>query len=334
MKMLIFDFRDSEREFFEKNDFTDFELTFIKEPLNSMTQLTEEQWKETDVISTFINSSVTADIINKFKNLRIITTRSTGYDHIDLKCCINNNIAVFNVDQYGQKAVAEYTLGMMIALVRNIMPAYLDVQKNIINHPDYEGRNLCSMTLGVIGCGAIGEAVAKLALSFGMKVLVTSYARCNDVDALVEYVSLEDLLKKSDIISLHIPYTKETHHFLGEKEFKQMKDGVYIINTARGELIDGIVLYENLISGKVYGAALDVLECEQVSLTGDISNIKHSDTACVASALITQKLLALKNVIITPHIAYNTKEAVEALLETTFNNIRDFVKGEHSKRLC
>ena len=308
MKMLIFDFRESEREFFEKNDFADFELTFISEPLNSMTQLSEEQWKETDVISTFINSTVTADIINKFKNLRIIATRSTGYDHIDLKCCINNNIAVFNVEQYGQKAVAEYTLAMMLALVRNILPAYLDVQKNLINHPDYEGRNLCSMTLGVIGCGAIGDAVAKLALSFGMKVLVTSYAKCNDADLQVEYLPLEDLIKRSDIISLHIPYTEETHHFLGEKEFSKMKDGVYIINTARGELIDGIVLYENLVSGKVKGAALDVYENEPI---------------------VSAELLKLDNVVLVPHIGTATREARNEMAAQAMQNIISYFRAKN-----
>ena len=334
MKMLIFDFRDSEKEFFNKNEFTDFNITFIREPLNEMTQLTKEQWNETDIVSVFINSSVTENVIKKFKNLRIIATRSTGYNHIDIKCCAGNNIAVFNVEQYGQKAVAEYTLGMIIALVRNMLPAYLDVQKNLINHPDYEGRNLCSMALGVIGCGAIGEAVAKLALSFGMKVFVSSYSKCKDINEKVEYVTFDELLNSSDIISLHIPYTKETHHFLNEKEFQKMKKGVYIINTARGELINGIALYENLITGHIKGAALDVLECEHVALTGDIEHIKNSDTSCVASALITQKLLSLKNVIITPHIAYNSKEAIETLLSETFNNIRDFLKGEHGKRLC
>ena len=334
MKMLIFDFRESEREFFENNEFTDFDITFIAEPLNSLTQLTEEQWNETDVVSVFITSAVTEEVIHKFKNLRIVATRSTGYEHIDLKCCAGNNIAVFNVEQYGQKAVAEYTLGMILALVRNILPAYLDVQKNLINHADYEGRNLCSMTVGIIGCGAIGEAVAKLALSFGMEVLITSYAKCKEVDEHVKYVMLDELLEKSDIITLHIPYSEETRYFLSEKEFNKMKDGVYIINTARGELINSIVLYENLLSGKVKGAALDVLECEHVALTGDLSHIKNSETSCVASALITQKLLGLKNVIITPHIAYNSKEAIETLLSTTFNNIRDFIKGDHGKRLC
>ena len=223
---------------------------------------------------------------------------------------------------------------MILALVRNILPAYLDVQKNLVNHPDYEGRNLCSMSLGLIGCGAIGEAVAKLALSFGMKVFVYSYAKCKEVDGQVEYVSLDTLLSKSDIISLHIPCNQENKYFLGTEEFRKMKDGVYIINTARGELIDSFVLYENLLSGKVKGAALDVLECEQGALGGGIDEIKSCDSRCVASALIVQKLLALNNVIITPHIAYNTKEAVDTLLQETFNNIRDYIKGEHHKRLC
>ena len=336
MKMIIFDFRESEREFFERNDFPDFEITFIKEPLNEMSQLTQEQYDETDVISVFISSNVCEEVLNRFKNLRVVATRSTGYNHIDVKHCSQNNIAVFNVEEYGQTSVAQYTMALILALVRNLFPAYLDIQRNYVNHADYEGRNLNKLTIGIIGCGSIGGAVAKIANFFDMKVLVHSYAKRTDVSSFAEYVSLDELLENSDIVTLHVPYSSENYHMIGEKEFSKMKDGAYFVNTARGELIDIVALYENLLSGKIKGAALDVLECEYLALAPEniVDDIKSSNSNCVASALITQKLLGMRNVIITPHIAYNTQESVDTLLETTFNNIRDFHKGMRNNQVC
>ena len=336
MKMLMFDFRDSEKDFFERNEFPDFDITFIKEPLNEMSQLSQEQYDETDVISVFISSNVCEEVLKKFKNLRVIATRSTGYNHIDVKHCSQNNIAVFNVEEYGQTSVAQFTMTLIMALVRNLFPAYLDIQRNYVNHADYEGHNLNKLTIGIIGCGAIGSAVAKIANFFDMKVLVHSYAKRTDVSSLAEYVSLDELLENSDIVTLHAPYTSENYHMIREKEFAKMKEGSYFVNTARGELIDIVALYENLLSGKIKGAALDVLECEYLALAPEniVDDIKTHNSNCVASALITQKLLGMSNVIITPHIAYNTQESVDTLLETTFNNIRDYHKGFRNNQVC
>ena len=336
MKMLMFDFRDSERDFFEKNEFQDFEITFISEPLNEMSNLTQEQYDQTDVISVFISSTVSADVIKRFKNLRVIATRSTGYNHIDVKYCSQNNIAVFNVEEYGQTSVAQFTMVLIMALVRNLFPAYLDIQRNYVNHADYEGRNLNKLTIGIIGCGSIGGAVAKIANYFDMKVLVHSYAKRTDVASFADYLELDEVLEQSDIITLHLPYSSENYHMIGEREFAKMKDGAYFINTARGELIDIVALYENLLSGKIKGAALDVLECEYLALAPEniVGDIRERNTSCVTSALITQKLLGMSNVIITPHIAYNTQESVDTLLETTFNNIRDYHKGFRNNQVC
>lgn len=336
MKMLMFDFRDSETEFFEKNEFPDFDITFIHEPLNEMSRLTDEQYNETDIISVFISSSVTEEVLKRFKNLRVVATRSTGYNHIDIKYCSQNNIAVFNVEEYGQVSVAQFTITLILALVRNLFPSYLDIQRNYIKHADYEGHNLNKLTIGIIGCGSIGSAVAKIANFFDMKVLVNSYAKRTDVSSFADYVSLEELLEKSDVVTLHTPYLTENYHMIGEKEFSLMKEGSYFVNTARGELVDIVALYENLLSGKIKGAALDVLECEYLALppTNMVNDIKEENSACVVSALITQKLLGLPNVIITPHIAYNTQESVDTLLETTFNNIRDFSKGVRNNQVC
>lgn len=336
MRMLMFDYRESEEEFFKHNQFSDIDITFIKEPLNEMSNLSEEQLSETDVISIFITSNLCENVLKKFKNLRIIATRSTGYNHIDVKYCSQNNIAVFNVEEYGQTSVAQYTFALILALVRNLFPAYYDIQKNIINHPDYEGRDLDKLTLGIIGCGSIGSSVAKIANSFGMNVLVHSYAKRNDVSEFAEYTTLEYVLRNSDIITLHLPYSTEVYHMLGENEFNMIKDGAYIVNTARGELINNVVLYENLISGKIKGAALDVFECEHIAIHSQniIDEIKDANSKCVTSALVMQKLLGMENVIVTPHIAYNTQESIDTLLKTTFNNIRDYSKGLHSNRVC
>lgn len=335
MKMLLFDYRDSEKEFFDRNEFKDIDIEFIHEPLNDMTQLTEEQLNETDVISVFITSDITKSVIDKFKNLRVIATRSTGYNHIDIKCCKENNISVFNVESYGETSVAQYTIMLILALVRKLIPAYLDMQKKLINHASYEGRDLGCVTLGIVGCGAIGSSVAKLANNFGMKVLAYSNTPRDELNDFVEFVSLDELYKKSDIITLHLSYSKELYHMLNEKTFKKMKNGAYIINTARGELIDIMALYENLLSKKIGGAALDVLECEYLELNPDsiIDDIKEDKNYCINNAVIVQKLLRMNNVIITPHIAYNTQESVDRLLEVSFNNIRDYSKGMHTNQV-
>lgn len=334
MKLLFFDYRNSEREFFENNEFKDFEITFISDSLNEDTILSEEELNETDVICVFINSQVTKNVIDKFKNLRVVATRSTGYNHIDIEACAHKNISVFNVEHYGKTSVAQYTIGLMIALVRKLLGAYSDMQNGSTIHANYEGKNLENMTLGIIGGGAIGSSVAKLAKLFGMRVLIHSYMKPRELCGTAEFVDLDELYRQSDIISLHIPYTTEEYHMIGENEFNKMKQGVHIINTARGELIDIVALYENLLSGKVKGAALDVLECEYLSFNGNVvSDIKNCNERCVTSALITQKLLALKNVIITPHIAYNTTESVNTLLETTFNNLKDYSKGMHTNEI-
>ena len=336
MKMLLFDFRESEKDFFENNRLNDFDITFIKEPLNKETELSEKQYAETDIISVFTTSTVSRDILEKFRNLRIISTRSSAHDHIDLDYCTEHNIAVFNIEQYGKNSVAEYAINLILSLIRNMLPAYFDMKNHIVNHRNYEGRVLSSYTLGIIGCGAIGSAVAKIAKFFGMKVLIYSYMKNPELNGICEFVEFDKLLAESDIISLHLPYDGENYHMISEPEFDKMKDGVYIVNTSRGELLDIKALYDNLLKGKVKGAGLDVLECEFISTYKDRIKdiIKESEPHCVEAALIARELFTLKNVIITPHIAYNTGEAVNYILSETFNRIRDYLKGENTNRVC
>lgn len=334
--MLMFDFRETEKDFFDKNEFVDFDITFINKPLNEDTELSEEQMNETDIISVFRSSNLTENVLNKFKNLRIIATRSYGYGHINLDYCIEHNIAVLNVEQYGVESVAQYAIALIIVLIRNMIPAIIDMKNHRINYEHYEGKRLNNLKIGIIGCGKIGTAVAKIAHFFGMKVLIHSYMQNPALESFCDFVSMDYLLKESDIISLHLVYTGDNYHLIGEKEFDKMKDGVYFINTARGELLDIKALYDNLKKGKVKAAALDVMECEYLSThPGELGHaIKSSDAHCVEAALVTQKLFNMENVIITPHIAYNTHDSVNYLLEKTFNNIRDYLKGMNTNRVC
>ena len=334
--MLMFDFRETEKDFFDKNEFVDFDITFINKPLNEDMELSEEQMNETDIISVFRSSNLTENVLNKFKNLRIIATRSYGYGHINLDYCIEHNIAVLNVEQYGVESVAQYAIALIIVLIRNMMPAIIDMKNHRINYEHYEGKRLNNLKIGIIGCGKIGTAVAKIAHFFGMKVLIHSYMQNPALESFCDFVSMDYLLKESDIISLHLVYTGDNYHLIGEKEFDKMKVGVYFINTARGELLDIKALYDNLKKGKVKAAALDVMECEYLSThPGELGHaIKSSDAHCVEAALVTQKLFNMDNVIITPHIAYNTHDSVNYLLEKTFNNIRDYLKGMNTNRVC
>lgn len=217
-----------------------------------------------------------------------------------------------------------------------MISAYSDFKSNKICLEKYEGHLLSSYTLGVIGCGAIGAQVANTAQALGMKVLVSSQKKNKNLHDSCSYVPLQTLFEESDIISLHLPYSKDNYHMIGEKEFLLMKDGVYIINTSRIELIDIVSLYNNTLSGKIAGVGLDFLECEFFSpYTNEINpNISKYGEECIRTALAVQKLINLDNVIITPHIGYNTKEALNLVLETTFNNIKDYIKGMNSNRIC
>jgi len=335
IKTLFFDYRESEKQFFKTNQFKDYDIKFYKNNLTENTKLTEEELTETEVLSIFVCSQITENIINKFKNLRIIATRSSGYNHIDLKACEAKNIAVVNVEGYGKRAVAQYTIGIMIGLIRNFAISMKDIQLNNINYNKYTGYDLSELSLGLIGTGAIGAAVAKIADSFGMHIYGYDCKINPEIKNIVDYVSLEKLFTHSNVISLHIPYTPEVYHMISYKEFELMSDNVFIINSSRGELIDNMALYEAVKSGKVKGAALDVLECENLNMYPDDFTylVKESSCDCLTSAIINQKLISEPNIVITPHIAYNTYQAINTILFETFQNIKTCFQGKCKNRI-
>ncbi len=336
MNIIFYDFRDAEKGFFKTHQYDDFDLKFIKEPLNSFTEVSDYDSKEACVISVFTTSRVDASVLDKFKNLRLITTRSTGFDHIDIDECAKRNIAVVNVEQYGKISVTEYTIGMIIALVRKLVPAVRDMRRQDVKRDRYLGRAISELSLGVVGTGSIGGSVCKVAKSLGMKIYAYDLVKNIDIESIVEYVDFDTLLKNSDIVSLHVPYNKESYHLISSYELSIMKHGAYLINTARGELIDTVALYDAIANNKLAGCALDVQECEGVILNmskDPVMSVERADKSCIQRAMIMQKLAESDKVIITPHIAYNTLDAVNSILESTFDSIRDYLKGMNTNRI-
>lgn len=336
--MLVFDYKDSEKAYFENNKIDSIDMKFFAYSLNevSVKELSDRD-KSAEIISVFISSSVNKEVLDCFKNLKLITTRSTGYNHIDLEECKKRGITVANVPKYGETTVAQYTFGLLIAMVRQIVPAVLDMRHGKNRASTYVGRDLNSLTLGVLGTGSIGAAFCKLAHGAEMKILAYDFKPNSELREKygVEYVDKETLLKNSDIISIHVPYNEANHHFIAKQELDMMKKGAYLVNTARGELLDTNALYQALLDKKIAAAALDVGECE--SFTFDTSNfmekIPQVSQNCLARALVTQRLMELDNVILTPHIAYNTQEAVDFILEVTYQNIKSFLAGDVSNKI-
>ena len=333
INMLVFDYRDTEQAFFGNNHFQNFNIRFFKESLNeeSIKSLTQEDLDGVMIISVFIDSELTEDVINSFKNLRIISTRSTGIDHINTKAAERRNIKIINVMNYGSTSVAQYTFGLILALVRNIVYAADCTKQYRAGAISFIGRDISVLTLGVVGTGAIGGAVCRLAAAFGMKIYAYDLNEKQELKegCNVEYVSLEYLLQNSDIVTLHLPYTGINKNMISYPQFAMMKENAYLINTSRGEMVDIKALKTALDDKQIKGAALDVLSCENYNVKCE-ELVKEPDSIsleCQEEVKITREIIKYPNVIITPHIAYETQESVDYILQKTFDGIIDTIKG-------
>jgi len=322
---------------------SDWEREYLKKfpRFITLTDLYEEslnlenvaKFKDYEIISCFINSQLSKEVLEKLPNLKFIATRSTGFDHLDLNVCKAKGVLVANVPGYGSHTVAEYTFGLLICLVRKIYDAYHRVRETgSFDLTGLKGRELFNKTLGVIGTGRIGINVIKIANGFGMKVIAYDKYPNDELEQQLdfEYVSFEELLKQADIITLHVPYNTETHHLLNKNNISLIKTGTYVINTSRGGVIETEALYQALKSGQIAGAALDVLEEE-----GDIKEeqellLKKEGLAPdkLHTILLNHIFIDLDNVIVTPHNAFNTEEALQSIIETTIENIEGYINGK------
>jgi len=331
MKVVFFDIKETEQDFLEKNMPENCEFIFIQNTLREGLEKNLEQLKDAQVLSVFTTSKVENDMLEKLENLKLICTRSTGFNNIDLEYCKEKNIVVANVPRYGESTVAEFTFALLLNVIRKLNMAYNDLKEGVINLENYIGHDLSGKTIGIIGTGAIGCYVAKIAYGFDMKILTFDPFPREDIKEKfnVEYVELDRLLAKSDIISLHAPSRKENFHMINDEAFSKMKDGVVIINTARGEIMDTNALYRALVSKKVAAAGLDVLECEEIINNEELflKKIDCVDKFCLERTLINHKLLDMPNVIVTPHIGFDTQEAIYRILQTTIDNIKAYSQG-------
>ena len=290
--------------------------------------------KGVEVLVVFIYSQVTAKVVDSLTKLKLVATMSTGFDHVDVVACKKKKVLVCNVPTYGENTVAEHAFALILALSRRVYPSIKRTheQHSFSTDSSLRGFDLKGRTLGLIGCGNIGMHVARIAIGFEMKVLVFDLNRDEKLAQKIgfRYGSLSQVLKQSDIISLHVPYNEKTHHLIDAKALASMKKGAFLINTARGAVIDTHALVKALRSGQVAGAGLDVLE-EECAVKEEVAllNDAFKKTCDMATILENHLLMKMENVIITPHNAFNSKEALMRILETTLENIKD--KGRKNR---
>ncbi len=308
---------------FDKNK---CELEFYSETL---TEDNADLIKEADVVSVFIYSQVTKKVIEKGKKLKLIAARSTGFNHIDLKAAKEKNIAVANVPYYGENTVAEHTFALILALSRNLHKAHMRTLQSDFSLEGLRGFDLKGKTLGVIGAGSIGVHVMKMAKGFGMNVLAYDVSQNHILKELLDfrYTQLDELLGSSDIISLHCPYNKATHHLLNMDNIKKVKKGTLFINTARAGIIEPEALYYAIDNRIFGGAGLDVFEGEVLADEENQMLTKNVSTEKLEAILKRNLLLKKENVIITPHMAFDSVEAVERINDTTIENIKAFFEN-------
>ncbi|MFM2330538.1 MAG: hypothetical protein RLZZ26_45 [Candidatus Parcubacteria bacterium] len=303
------------------------EITFHNGPFSAFPDLID---LEATALCVFMESKIGDAEMQRFPALKLIATRSTGFDHIDLAAAQARGITVVSVPFYGENTVAEFAFALLLALSRRVIDADERVRSGVFSPKDLRGFDLAGKTLGVVGCGHIGMHVIKMANGFGMKVLGFEVKQ-DPERAKTEnftYATMPELLANSDIVTVHVPYNAHTHHLINKENIMSFKKGSYLINTARGAIVETEAIVDALKSGILAGAALDVLEEE-----GDLADetklltAPHPNEAELKTVLAEHYLINHPRVIVTPHLAFNTQEAVERILDTTITNIQKFEAG-------
>src|SRR3989338_4926853 len=304
------------------------EIAFHEGSLAAFPELADP---DATVLCTFIESKIGEDEMRRFPALKLIATRSTGFDHIDLAAATARGITVANVPSYGENTVAEFTFALLLALSRRVIDADERVRETgTFSHDNLRGFDLAGKTIGVVGCGHIGMHVIRMANGFGMKVLGFDVNRNDNLARTLNftYMTLPELFAAADIVTLHVPYNAHTHHLINQENIGTFKKGSYLINTSRGAVVETQALIEALESGILTGAGLYVLEEEgELNDEAALFTAPHQNAEAIKIALENHYLIEHPRVIVTPHLAFNTREAVERILNTTMENIRNFGAG-------
>lgn len=320
MKVAVFSARNHDREFLNAANHSRHVLHFFEPHLSSQTVNLASGF---DAVCVFVNDRVDAAVIAKLSALavRLIALRCAGHNNVDLKAALKHAIAVVRVPGYSPYAVAEHTLGLILALNRKLHRAYNRVREGNFALDGLLGFDIHGKTVGIIGTGKIGTAVAHILTGFGCRVLAFDpipNEACRSLGA--RYVSFDELLAQAVIITLHCPLTPDNKHMIDASALSKMRDGVMLINTSRGALIDTLAVIEALKSGKIGYLGLDVYEEEEQIFFEDRSGLIISDD-------VFSRLLTFPNVIVTGHQAFFTREALENISATTIDNISKFESG-------
>jgi D-lactate dehydrogenase len=285
--------------------------------------------QDSEVISVFIHSQVNKPLLDKLPRLRLIATNSTGYDHIDLAEAKRRKIVVSNVPVYGENTVAEHTFALILALSRKIVDSAVRTRQGRFYLHGLRGFDLKGKTIGVVGTGHIGQHVIRIAHGFEMKILAHDLHPDQALENHypLKYVSLENLLKNSDIVTLHAPLLPATRHLINKKNIKLFKKGSILINTARGGLVETEALLWAIKHKIISEVGLDVLEEEGVISEDSQIAVRTAAQDQLASALAGHRLISLDNVLVTPHNAFNSNEAIHRIITTTLENIKAWKTG-------
>ena len=325
MKLLVYSAKDFEIPFLKSANKDQYEVTFTKIALDSETALQAVGY---NAISIFSGDDASPIVLEKLWDIgvRYITLRSSGYNNVNIKTAKRFGFHVANASDYSPHAIAEHATALLLALNRKIVLANTQVHKYNFLQDGLLGFNLHGKTVGIIGTGRIGSIMAKIMHGFGCKIL--AYDQAPDYDLIelcnVTYTPLNELCKESDIISLHIPMNYENYYFINKEKLSLMKNSTIIINTSRGELVDTKALIDALETKEIGGYGTDVYEKEK-----EIFFKNHSKNGIKDERL--KKLLSLPNVLLTPHQAFITKEALTNIAEITFENLSSWSQGQISK---
>lgn len=317
-RICFFDTKPYDKIFFDLyKDKFGFEIDYFEPKLNADTAIMARGY---EVVVAFVNDTIDAKVIDILyeEGVRLIAMRCAGYNNIDFKASYNK-IHVVRVPAYSPYAVAEHAIALLLTLNRKIHRAYNRTREHNFSLNGLTGFDLHGKTMGVIGTGKIGKIFIDICRGFGMNVLAYDPYPIPDSD--INYVSVEDICRNSDIISLHCPLTKETKHLIDKDTLKLMKKGIYIINTSRGALINSEDLLSAIKEEQVGGAVLDVYEEETEFFYEDLSGEIIKDD-------ILSGLISMPNVIVTSHQAFLTKEALNNIAEITLQNITDYYEGK------
>ena len=323
MKVLFYDTKDYDKMAFNMmaSDYPDIQMEYMKTNLEPRTA---KLAKGFDAVCAFVNADVGTQTIKTLHEagIKLILMRCAGFNNVDLDTAKECGIQVYRVPGYSPEAVAEHAMALALIANRRMHKAYMKVRENDFSLSGLLGINFYQKTAGIIGTGKIGAAMARICHGFGMNVIAYDVYQNPSLD-FVKYVTMDELLAESDLISLHCPMTDENHHLISKPTIQKMKDGVILVNTSRGGLVKTDDLIEGIRAHKFFAVGLDVYEEETNNVFEDRSDdiLEHSTTA---------RLLSFPNVVITSHQAFFTMEALEAISKTTFENALAFQSGENT----